>query len=54
MPAKGYSAITIPEETHRILKRVSAERGRSMSNIASEAIRKFVGEEGGEYGGQTE
>lgn len=42
MPAKGYSVITIPEETHKILKKLSDETGKSMSSIASEAIRWFA------------
>lgn len=44
MPAKGYSAITIPEETHRVLKRLSAKTGKSMSALVSEAVRRFISE----------
>jgi predicted DNA-binding protein len=49
MPIKGYNVVTIPDEIYEILKRLSAERGMSMSRIASEAIRRFAGEEGDEH-----
>jgi len=38
MPVKGYEVITIPEEIHRILKKLSKETGKSMSQICCEAI----------------
>ena len=47
MPIKGYNVVTIPDEIYAILKRLSAERGMSMSRIASEAIKAFFKEEGG-------
>jgi metal-responsive CopG/Arc/MetJ family transcriptional regulator len=53
MPIKGYNVVTIPEEIYEILKRLSAERGMSMSRIASEAIRRFAGEEGDEHSEQN-
>ena len=52
MPIKGYNVVTIPDEIYEILRRLSAERGLSMSRIASEAIRRFAGEEGDEHSGQ--
>jgi hypothetical protein len=52
MPIKGYNVVTIPDEIYEILKRLSAERGMSMSRIASEAIRRFAGEEGDEHSEQ--
>jgi len=53
MPIKGYKVVTIPDEIYAILKRLSAERGMSMSRIASEAIRRFAGEEGDEHSEQN-
>jgi metal-responsive CopG/Arc/MetJ family transcriptional regulator len=53
MPIKGYNVVTIPEEIYEILRRMSAKKGMSMSRIASEAIRRFAGEEGDEHSEQN-
>ena len=42
MPREGFEVITIPEEIHQILKKLSEKTGKSMSAIASEAIRSQV------------
>lgn len=47
MPRKGWNSVTIDEETKKILEIASKETGRSQSDVAKEAILRYVRREAG-------